>query len=353
MARVEDKLLGEGSFGCVLQPAIPCKKNKKIRRLNLSKNTNYVSKVFIDDTEGTIAKKAFDIEVKLAERVNQWDPQGQYFGLPSFICTADSADIQKNKAAAECSELDTRKKQFDQIIMPNYGEDVDDYLENYMKLNKQKYPLKHWIIAIKNLLIGVNVLQQNNVVHLDIKHSNVLFDGQTLKLIDFSLARTFDKIYDSKYEGRLKHTYFPYPLEFLVVSYYLYNACYKASDCSIYTLYLQNLNSFGSDGYHNFLQFHSETEILEKISKLQNWISTTSTKVWTSVIYNTVNTIDIYSVGCLCIEINHMLDYSTVTEVIQKKYTQFILHLTEIDCRKRPNSVGALKEYYDSFSSLV
>jgi serine/threonine protein kinase len=340
----QDKLLGEGSYGCVFTPAIKCKGTRPISVLNTLTYPNYVSKVFTDIYDQT----AFNREAELARLVNKWDPQAHYFGVPNKICTADISDINKNAEADQCDELTyipPSITELKQIVMPYYGDRVDYYLENYMIEKNSKFPLDLWIKSIKNIVEAVFILQTHNYVHFDIKSANVLFDGIHLKLLDFSLIAKYDEIYTEKHKDRLNFSYFPYPLEFLLVYYNLYEKC----DSCIYDSYLTSLQTkFGSHAYPSFIKFHSETEIKATIVELSKWIKNNK-KIWLNEIYRRIPNIDIYSIGTLCIHNDYLLDYTKVSPKIQQNYKLFVKKLSHLDFRHRPNAMQALQLYNKLF----
>lgn len=340
---MKHELLGEGSFGCIFIPEIPCTSEIEIlNRKAVGRQT--VGKVFTyyDNKHGAI-----ETEKKLARLVNKWDPDGRYFAIPSKICKTTLEMVQKHPSAYQCSELNYfDKADLDQIVMPYYGLDLSDYMREYLRLFKRKFPVEFLIPMIKNALMGVKVLQDNKAIHMDIKSNNVLFDNVTLRIIDFSLLRSYGEVYKTKrFKERLSYSYFPYPLEFILVYNHYYREC--GSDCHMYRKYVENLNAFGSHSYRSFLKFHSLNEISKTVDQLEDWVK--STPNWFDIVNNKVDVIDVYSVGTMCIDVDEYLDYSNLSTVVKRNYVKFVKALSAIDFRNRPNAVQALELYRTLF----
>ena len=345
---MKHELIGEGSFGCIFIPEIPCTSGVEILNKEV-KGRQTVGKVF---TYYDNKYNAIETEKKLARLVNKWDPQGLYFAIPNKICKTTMEMVKKHPAAEQCSELNYfDRAELDQIVMPYYGLDLGEYMKKYMELFKRKFPVEFFIPMVKNLLLGVAVLQNHKGIHMDIKSSNILFDNFKARIIDFSLLRTYGEVYKmDKFKSRLQYSYLPYPLEFLLVYHYHYMKC-KESECSIYRHFIDTLNSFGSTSYRSFLKFHTLNEIIKTIADLEQWIK--DTPGWFEMINQKADVIDVYSIGMVCVDLEEYLDYSTLSKVAKGNYIKFVKELTAIDFRKRPNALEALQLFDRLFFGLV
>lgn len=341
---MKHELLGEGSFGCIFIPEIPCTSGVEVlNRKAVGQQT--VGKVFTyyDNKHGAI-----EIEKKLARLVNKWDPEGRYFVIPSKICKTTLEMVQKHPSASQCSELNYfDKADLDQIVMPYYGLDLNSYMKEYLRLFRRKFPVEFFLPMIKNALMGVKVLQDHKVIHMDIKSNNVLFDNITLRIIDFSLLRTYTEVYrTAKFKERLSYSYFPYPLEFILVYNHYYGKCSR--DCNMYRKYVESLNAFGSGAYRSFIKFHSLNEIAKTVDVLEKWAETTPN--WFDVVNSKTDVIDIYSIGTMCIDVDEYLDYSNLSVGVKRNYVKLVKALSAIDFRERPNAVQALELFDILFS---
>ena len=345
------KLLGDGSYGCVIQPEVPCKTNIVELNKKNSKKQN-VSKLFLNyDSENAYLR-----ESKFAKLINKWDPESNYFVAPSKICNTSIREILKNPASKECYDMPYYSKRekldtimINQIIMPNFGIDLIEYLEKYQRINKKKFPLQRWIKLLKNILHGLMVLQKNKVLHLDIKNNNILYDEDKLRLIDFSLVTSMDKFYKNESNRRhLGSDYFPNPPEFLLLYNYYYHHCLPEKDCILIEKYLKTLQSFKDTPYNNFLKFYNVKDILIILNDLLEWIHTTDD--WVDVLNQSANKIDIYQFGTVSVNIDHFLDYSSASHEEQVNYIHFIKCILHPDFRMRPTAAQAYFIYKDLFN---
>lgn len=341
------KLLGDGSYGCVIQPDVNCKKN--IIELNKTKEKRHnVSKLFLNDDDHIYLR-----ESKLAKLINVWDQNSNYFVAPSKLCKTSIKEILKNPASKQCSDMPYYSKydrnldstMINQIVMPNFGIALNDYLKKYYQLNKKKVSLTRWISMIKNVLEGLIVLQKYKVIHLDLKSNNLLYDEDKVRIIDFSLAKSMKNFYkEDSHKNYFGIDYFPYPPEFLL----LYNNHYtNCSECVLFEDYLKTLQSFQDESYNSFLKFYSLTDILIILSDLLQWIQNTDN--WVDVLNDYVNKIDIYQFGTICVSIDNLLDYSNASPNVIANYIHFIKLIVNPDVRLRATAKQAYTIYKELF----
>ena len=77
------------------------------------------------------------------------------------------------------------------MAMEDGGVRLDDALES----TRSDHPLPELMNYGKQLMAGLSYLEQKNILHLDIKHGNILADQTTgqLKITDFGLAKPFQE----------------------------------------------------------------------------------------------------------------------------------------------------------------
>lgn len=348
--RQRPKYLGEGSFGCVIQPEVTCTKDIEVLNKTPTSQVN-ISKLFLLEQDRDI--HYFLKEKKLAKLINKWDPESKFFVTPSKICKTSVKQILKNPVSTDCTQLGYYSKTdkldsifINQIVMPNFGIDLESYLDKYIEKNSKKFPLKRWISLLKNPLLGLIILQKNKYLHLDLKHLNVLYDEDKLRIIDFSIVTSATDFYKiEKNKEHLKHNYFPNPLEFLLIYYLHYSKCVIDKGCFLFKEYITTLKSFRT--FNNFLKFFNIKEILNCITDLVEWINYTSD--WVDILNLNTNKIDIYGLATVCISLDNYLDYSTVSNEEAIKYIKFIQYIGNPDFRMRPTSVQAYEVYKTLF----
>jgi len=187
--------LGQGGFGCVITPAISC------RKTTLPKNA--VSKI-------TYVMPGYEMdyhaELKLLNRIHQLDPQQKYFVSLIDECPLDTRNISTRnpkdvvEVSYEDDELETFRvkpsepkyisRMSSKDISKNYCL-VDDYLEprnqiqefggySLYNITPDRFGVlynsirRDYKFVIKNLLIGLQLLHNNRIAHRDIKEDNIL-----------------------------------------------------------------------------------------------------------------------------------------------------------------------------------
>ena len=144
------KVLGKGSYGCVIEPAIPCNKKKS--------RDNMVSKVGLDPYE-----RDYD-EVYIGEMLASIDPKSKY-----FVYVTESCDISGTKI----SQDDFKKCNF------KLGDKYQNMIleKGKMNLHELKSEIKDDNI-FENILIktihSCIILLKHGLTHYDIKTLNII-----------------------------------------------------------------------------------------------------------------------------------------------------------------------------------
>lgn len=331
-----DKLLGEGGFGCVFQPEIPCVRDT-VYLSKKKKGVTTVSKIFTSphtvQTENAYAKVIYSL-----------DKEGRYFVVPTKLCKTTRVQIQKNKAVEDCKSLkNVQTKYIPQIVMPHAGIDLFGYMETYVNQQLKKVSLLVWIKLLENIFPAVKLLHQHGYVHLDIKAENIIYDGRIGRVSDFGLMSPHKKVYQSKSHNE-SLAYLPYPLEMLIVNYRHFHSCDEPlGGCSLYVKYMESLHSFGKMAADAFLRYHPKQEIINEVARLEQWIE--EDPAWFEMVREQADKIDVYSIGNMCIHMEWFLDFSQAPPQVQMKYQQFVAQLTTLDFRNRPNIEQAYQLY--------
>ena len=193
------KFLGSGTYGCIFYPAVACNNNNQIK--------SGVGKVFSSKDES-------NMEHTLGKQFQKMDKKGEYFNILTNACDVSKNTLLTNDSNKECEHIVTNIELYKQLIYKEKGSDLSKFFRNEeFELSDKKI-----VEYIKNMLLGVDVLQQHKMAHLDIKPDNILIsDSDKLLLIDFGLARKISDIYNiSESDFILKYSYFIYPPEFKI-----------------------------------------------------------------------------------------------------------------------------------------
>ena len=185
------KVIGEGSFGCVIEPPLKCEKNKDIH----DKDVNYEGKVSKVMTEEDSVK-----EMKEYTVINDIDGIDKYAITKPIQCNPNLTEDDKN-IINQCDneKFKSNETKLNILLLENGGIDLFNYL--YYKNNFHSKSLKekkYFLTSLINLLDGLIFFQINNLTHRDIKIENIVYNRTTKisKFIDFGYARTFDTLYE-------------------------------------------------------------------------------------------------------------------------------------------------------------
>ena len=200
------RFLGEGSYGCVIKPALPCTK-KQSKTLNVLKKS--VSKIIINPDEN------LDLEIKINNMLIKLDPYKHFFITPLDICYLNNnilsgrKDIEQvewntsnnnNDGSIHYFELesenaiklkDKNRCRIDMntepinIMMPYGGYTLDDLFKkkNTNKNKNLKHKTMHSLKIsffrnfksnFKHLLKGLKIMHDVRIVHRDIKPENMM-----------------------------------------------------------------------------------------------------------------------------------------------------------------------------------
>ena len=207
-------LTSKRSKSCIFRPNIPCDKksirsNKKISKISFSNSKKE------DEINNIIVK------IK---------GQKKYFVTIVKTCkTPDYNTIHKHeKDIKECLEYNKLKKT-DLIDSSMFtgdwigGGTLEKYFEKNIKSNDINSLEKSFIDIMSkmvNVFLGLVILNNNDIVHLDIKPSNIMYDKNIFKIIDFGLSSKLDDIEHFKNraykESKTNRIYLWYPPSYLI-----------------------------------------------------------------------------------------------------------------------------------------
>jgi serine/threonine protein kinase len=186
--------IGAGTYGCIISPPLKCRgdapkpKQPHLRGLNpeedLQKKDDFINELheYKNKYTNLVSKlmNANNAEQEFAEtRILQpIDPENKYFLYPVKICDVEPNNIKlpdgsNIDAVDECLSdnpniFEGQNPQDGKLLYSNYAGN------QIVKLNVKYNDIKNVFLGLENLLVGLNVLHTNNLVHMDIKYNNVL-----------------------------------------------------------------------------------------------------------------------------------------------------------------------------------
>jgi serine/threonine protein kinase len=308
-------VIGEGAFGCVIKPSLPCS-NKKISY------KNKISKIMV-------SKYAMK-ELKEYAIIAKVDKNNKfYLGVPTHCRVKNTK--KTIKAIEKCVHL--KKKYFNKkslkegiknldLLVMNYGginlKMLAIMVENMKYTQENNRKVKKIWIEMHKLFCGILLFQKHGIIHHDIKPQNIVYNmnDHLANFIDFGHMRNISReikkciasdnwIYD--------YPFWNYPLEiqFLNKNDYLKFAAKTYSEKeTAFSDILDNIyNNYETkfvDAFRNFLDYiiynktkAEEKEIIQKylLAYHKMIIEQIITDNYKDFLYKSVKTIDVYGLG--------------------------------------------------------
>lgn len=200
-------LIGQGAFKTVVRPGIECKNKNFVSKVftGLPKNKNYISAIFV----GSNAELNRQIELKLLDKISSIDPD-ETFSINKYQKCCVPSSIP------ELSRYKSDKKSYPQILLSYGGRDLDSIIKD----DSIKYQLNDIIYLIGNFMVGFSILQENKLIHNDIKDLNMLMseNNDKLYLIDYGLSMLNKDLYKTENKNLFQYVYPTYPPEYQLIS---------------------------------------------------------------------------------------------------------------------------------------
>ena len=160
------KVVGEGTYGCVLKPPLKCISNKKM------------------DYNDKVSKIMLDYDAKNEE--NEYANINNIKGLDKYAITGptyckplvnkDFNDSVKNCKNKDINETFHKRKQYlSMLLLQDGGINIHDFIVKVFPkqtLNEKKI----FLTSLINLFDGLLFFQSNNIIHRDIKPGNIFID---------------------------------------------------------------------------------------------------------------------------------------------------------------------------------
>ena len=192
------KYVSNGTYGCVMRPNIPCSKSDKT-------DANYVSKLFKIDKH---SKEEY-IQQKQIENIDK----NSSFSLKMHkTCNVEKTQIPENELK-KCKNFS-----MDDLKKNNYNSITYDYGGQALHIAAKTVPPEILFADFQQLIKGLIILKEKELIHSDIKPENIVYNKDTRKmaLIDYGLLTKFKDIYTPHLHYLHKHLYLYYPPEFKI-----------------------------------------------------------------------------------------------------------------------------------------
>lgn len=201
---MKNKLIGQGSYGCVVKPSLECKTKHDY--------TNKVSKI-MSDKDAIEEQKEMEIFKNMA-------------GIDEFamaypeVCKPKLNNAFKN-IIKDCRATPVKRQllyknysNISMLLLDDGGVDIHHFIYKlFPKLSNHDKSV--FFTSILNLLKGLEFFVDNNIIHHDIKMPNMVYNIETgkAKYIDFGLMNRIDKFIETAKKNKnaraVSWSYFP------------------------------------------------------------------------------------------------------------------------------------------------
>ena len=171
------KIIGQGTYGCVFNPPLLCK--KKVLKDGVGKVT---------DTDDLLR------EMKAAKVLGKIVNYKYYFILPEEYCVPRIIDNQEEKDINKCKYFQKAKL-----------ENLRQFTMNFGGVDLNKATNISFFLLMKHLLEAGSLMLLNNFIHFDIHKANILVDKNKVpRIIDFGMSFNVNEISLETIENRWK-----------------------------------------------------------------------------------------------------------------------------------------------------
>lgn len=348
------KVIGEGTYGCVHKPSLKCKDKKTNPRNTISK-----------------AMLTRDAHIEMSV-ISDTDKKNEFhLGKPT-LCNLDNTPSNMS-SLSKCNNtnLIANINDVSLLIMKDGGMNLEDFSES-MKHNpkheNRTETMEHFWLDMHNILVGIMKLEQNGIVHHDLKPQNIVYNMKTreMNMIDFGLMRKKDFYMNlaesSSYPYNFIHWSFPFETLYYDKINYNYISTKRKPVSWRIRIYNNLLNDFQSSTnspddniinlrtFFNYIHMKHYGDEYNKNMVKKYWIDfytfilSMKEDNYNQFLQQSLSTTDTYGLG---IAISKVLSntHMYIDTLLQNRLLGFVYKLTTPNLKKRLSPEDAVLEY--------
>ncbi len=328
------KMLASGGYGCVFSPAIDCDGSTLTSK-------KYVSKI-------QVYNKYAKREILIGKKIQNIRGFTNHFVPIVKHCQVSIGEI-KDKEKSKCDIFKKKdSKKFTTMKMPFIN--GTDFIDFMIKHKDSDYIINKIIFSYNHLLTSISKLIQNNILHFDLKGTNILYDydSKLPLLIDFGLSAIIkDEISDDQMKEIFYifgADYYVWPLEVHYMAYIINenNDPNESELKEIVTEYVDNNKGLNKNFSLDFLKKFKQI----CLDQLKFYNSFESFKEKKDYIMSFWNTFDNYSLSIMYLKFIYFIN---VNGYVQNKFisdfTELLLENIHPNPNKRNNIVDTVQRF--------
>ena len=303
-----------------------------------------------------MTKKHLNDEIREYKKVKKVDKHDDiHLGTPS-TCAPDKKNA---KYVDQCDNFNGDEiNKYMLLVLPDGGVNLEEFAINCKKLRAtraNKKMMKNFWVECHRLLYGIYLMQQNGVIHHDLKPQNIVYNVEKnrVNFIDFGLMIDKDvvlkDINDSKYSLAIPFWYFPFEFMFLNKNSFLKAA--ELNENNIAKNEIMEKLSHNKDVMKYMKMFYdntiNETKFINKNNNdFYSSFSSIKRNNYEDFVNKSLDTIDIYGTGMAMLYVlrrsSHLIDTKLYNE-----FHELFLQMITASLDKRLTIDILLSKYED------
>ena len=180
---MKNEIVGEGTYGCVIKPALKC-----------DKDTNITKKDYDNRLSKVMRKSDAIEELEEMKKIQKIDGIEKFTIREPIYCKPE-LNARFNKIVKDCETKRVKdyyryfKDDLRQLVIDDGGIDVYKFYKNVLPvISKEEKNI--FFTSILHLFKGLKFFSDNDIVHRDIKTLNIVYNIKTAKIryIDFGMV---------------------------------------------------------------------------------------------------------------------------------------------------------------------
>lgn len=209
-------VIGEGTYGCVLQPGMKCDKKE---------NINYSGKV-----SKVMLQKHAEEEYKEMRKLSSYKGLNKYIISMPHMCKPkiDTTFLSNIKKCENEKLRENDPTTYRMLVLDDAGITIEQFVTS-IAATLEKKDMCIFLSKIFNLLEGLCVFHDYRIIHHDIHMRNIVYNIKTgaIKFIDFGFIQNMEQFVkiNTNNKNKIAQSWFNFPPEYKCANKKDYDAC--------------------------------------------------------------------------------------------------------------------------------